>query len=227
MNRIIEDIKSACTDLFSEKLVFISLSGLERSFIISGSYVSPALNNHNGTYEPINVIKWFKDFWIYIEINFKQVPVESKFPARFDKSDKDAYFEIFNKNYLKINKEYYNVIISISVFQGDYQKEEKKQLFRAEWDNYEDNKFHPQPHWHFYPDENTTFDFETDDGIDFLEDETKKEIDIKRIHFAMNGEWTQNGEHIHKINSSKVLVNWLSGALKHIKEQLKDSKIKN
>jgi len=231
MNNLIEEIKKACQDLFSEKLIITSLSGAERSFIISGNDLSPALNNHNGTPEKINALKWFQEFWIYIEINFKQVVVESKFPSRFDKSDRQAYFDKLKVEYLEINNEYFNVIISISVFQGDYQIETKKQLFRAEWDNYEDNKFHPQPHWHFYPEKDTTFDiednlkeFETDDNNDFTEVETKKEIDLKRMHFAINGQWAQNGVHIHKINDSKLLVNWLSGVLRHIKDQLEKTK---
>lgn len=231
MNEIIEKIKTACNDLFDEKLLFTSLSGVDRNYKITGVDLSQALNNRNGTYEPINVLKWFNDFWIYIDINFKQVLVESKFPSRFNKSDKQAYFDKFNKEYLKINNEYFNIIITISVFQGDYQAETKKQLFRAEWDNYENNEFHPQPHWHFYPEKDSYSnlevdieEFETEDNIDYIEVETKKEIDLKRMHFAINGQWAQNGIHIHKINDSKLLVNWISGILRHIKDQLEKTK---
>lgn len=219
MNQIIEDIKTACSDLFPNKLFFLSLS--DQTFVISGNNSSTALNNHNGNLYEINVQNWFENFWLYLEINFVQYPVESKFSRGGNKKE---YFELLNNNFLKIKDEYYNLFISLSIFQGGYNKEEKKQLFRAEWDNYENNEFHPQPHWHFYPKENKTIDFKAEDSTDFIVDDTKKEIDLKRIHFAMNGEWAQNGEHIHKINSSKALVNWLSGALKHIKEQLEKTK---
>ena len=132
--------------------------------------------------------------------------------------------------FLKINNEYFNVIISISIFQGGYQEKEKKQLFRAEWDNFDDNKIHPQPHWHIYPEENLIsaeddiIDFDINENDDFLDDASLQKIDLKRMHFAMNGQWSQNGTQIHRINDSKVLVNWLAGALGHIKEQLRETK---
>lgn len=227
MKKIIEDIKTACSDIFSEKLIFTSLSGKERSYIISGSDLSFATNNHNGTYNQISVLKWFDDFWIYMEFNFKQIPVESKFSKGFDKI---KYYELLNGNFLKINNEYYNLIVSLSIFQGGYTKEEKIQLFRAEWDNYEDNKSHPQPHWHFYTEDNklseTTNDskFVLDDNIDFLNEIAPKKFDLKRMHFAMNGQWAQNGHHIHKINNPTIVVNWISGLLRHIKEQLEKTR---
>lgn len=222
MNKTIEDIKNTCSDLFESKLVFSSLNTeINRAFVITGNDLSPALNNHNGTREPINTLKWFNNFWIYIVINFKPIVVESKFTKDFNKK---KYFEIVDSNYLKIKNQYYNVIVSISVFQGGYQANEKKQLFRAEWDNFDDNIIHPQPHWHFYPEEDVIIDFAMDEKNDFMENESLRKIDLKRMHFAMNGQWSQNKTQIHKINDSKVLVNWLVGALRHIKEQLRETK---
>lgn len=228
MKKIIEDIKNTCSDLFESKLVFSSLNPeLNRAFIITGKDLSPASNNYNGIPELINALKWFNNFWIYISINFEPISSESKFPRDYNKK---KYIEILDSNYLKIKNQYYNVIVSISVFQGGYQANEKKQLFRAEWDNYDDNKVHPQPHWHFYPEENLlsdkddTFDFVLDEKNDFLVDASLHKIDLKRMHFAMNGQWAQNGHQIHKICDSKILVNWLYGALSHIKEQLKETK---
>jgi len=228
MNKTVEDIKNACSDLFDRKLVFSSLNKeINRAFVISGDDLSPALNNHNGAFEPINTLKWFNNFWIYIEIKFKPIAIESKFQKGFDKKE---YFKQLSDVFLKINNEYFNVLISISIFQGGYQENEKKQLFRAEWDNYDDNKIHPQPHWHIYPEENLISDeddiieFGINENDDFLKDASLQKIDLKRMHFAMNGQWSQNGTQIHRINDSKVLVNWLAGALGHIKEQLKETK---
>ncbi len=228
MKKIVEDIKNACSGLFDKKLVFSSLNKeINRAFVISGNELSPAFNNHNGVFENINTLKWFNNFWIYIEINFEPIPLESKFPRDYNKK---KYFELQDSNYLKIKNQYYNVKVSISVFQGGYQANEKKQLFRAEWDNFDDNKIHPQPHWHIYPKENLIsgeddiIDFDISEKDDFLEDTSLKKIDLKRMHFAMNGQWSHNGTQIHRINDSKVLVNWFVGALGHIKEQLKETK---
>lgn len=229
MNKIVEDIKNACSYLFDEKLFFFSLNKkINQVFVISGNELSPALNNHNGMFEHINTLKWFKNFWIYIEIKFVPETIDSKFPKNLNKKE---YYEMLDSNYLKIKNQYFNVIVSISVFQGGNEANEKKQLFRAEWDNYENNKIHPQPHWHVYPEENKISvtneinDFEIEEKDDFLEDVSLEKIDLKRIHFAMNGQWSQNGSQIHRINDSKVLVNWFVGALGHIKEQLKETKI--
>src|SRR5680860_1703151 len=43
------------------------------------------------------------------------------------------------------------IFLSLSVFQGSIDDDRKTQLFRAEWDNYDDNLEHAQPHWHIYP----------------------------------------------------------------------------
>ncbi len=228
MIKTIDDIINTCSDLFDRKLVFSPFNkDINRVFVISGDDLSPALNNHNGEFEPINTLKWFNNFWIYIEIEFKPIAIESKFQKGFDKKE---YFKQLGDMFFRINNEYFNIIISISIFQGGYQENEKKQLFRAEWDNFDDNKIHPQPHWHVYPEENLKSgkddisDFDIDDKDDFLEDASLQKIDLKRIHFAMNGEWAQNGIQIHKINNPKILVNWLAGVLYHIKGQLKETK---
>lgn len=222
MNSIIDDIKQRCSDLFPDKLIFSPLNeSLNRSFIISGTDLSPAWNIHNGERFEVNARRWFDNFWIYLQINFIQQPIESKLPRGYTQKQ---YFELLDKKFLIINKQHFNVIISISLFQGGYLKEEKTQLFRAEWDNYKENIDHPQPHWHFYPKGRMTLDFDPNPTIDFLEETPMEEIDLKRMHFAMNGQWAQNGNHIHSINDKKDIVNWLVGILRHIKKQLEVTK---
>lgn len=147
----------------------------------------------------MSVIKWFNDFWLYIEIRFERS--ESGIP---------------------------NTFISLSIFQGDNSDDRKKQLFRAEWDNFDNNENHPQPHWHVYPNysfEKTFNEFlemtdEANSFADLLNEEKSKLIDLKRIHFAMNGTWSNKGGHIHKISDENTIINWFQGVLAHIKSQL-------
>ncbi|QTA81632.1 Uncharacterized protein dnl_39740 [Desulfonema limicola] len=197
-SEIIEEINKICKIIFHESSFNLKQKTYNR-FIFSGNYPTKAINHYKNIREEVSVIKWFNDFWLYIDI-------------RFEKSD---------------IKDNINTFISLSVFQGDDSDNIKKQLLRAEWDNFNNNDNHPQPHWHIYPDYNFEKTFnefleitEEDSFIDLLNDEKSKRIDIKRIHFAMNGDWvTQNG-HIHKITDKNTIINWLQGLLFHIKSQL-------
>ena len=69
--------------------------------------------------ERVKVFSWFNDFWLFFKITFEK------------------------------NEEQINTIISLSVFQGDISDNIKNQLFRAEWDDYNNpDERRAQPHWH-------------------------------------------------------------------------------
>ena len=183
-------------------------------YIISGDLLSKAINIIRNDREEISVLKWFDDFWMYFEIRF--------IPANVKENQ---------ENFIQIDDKYYQINLSLSIFQGVYSDLIKTQLFRAEWDNYCNNKKHPQPHWHIYPfkyDYKTYQDFKTfmknkdEPGFEkFIKLKTKQEIiDISNLHFAVNGQWSINNGHIHVIENVNILFNWLNGILNHIKEQL-------
>ncbi|MDO8929762.1 MAG: hypothetical protein Q7W54_12350, partial [Bacteroidota bacterium] len=118
--------------------------------------------------------------------------------------------------------------ISLSVYEGEESDDQKVQLFRAEWDdlNNPDEK-HSQPHWHITSSQaiERTFEeyshhFDNGNFISFLEEEKSKLFDVKKIHFAMNGNWHVNQTHIHRINSSEQVAKWLKGLLSHIRLEL-------
>jgi len=195
--KIIDEINKTCKNFFPESFFKLEQKADNR-FIIFGNNLSKAINNYNNIQEEVNVIKWFNDFWVYIDI-------------RFEKSEPIP-----------------NTFISLSVFQGDYSDDKKIQLFRAEWDNFDNNETHPQPHWHIYPNYSFEKTFDeflemTDEGGSFAADlnkEKSKIIDLKRIHFAMNGTWNAKGTHIHRITDENAVINWFQGLLDHIKSQL-------
>lgn len=61
---------------------------------------------------------------------------------------------------------------------------------------------HAQPHWHITSSQaiERTFlqysdTFEKRDFIDLLDSERQKIFDVKRIHFAMNGDWQNERMH--------------------------------
>ncbi|MBG8552568.1 hypothetical protein [Hymenobacter guriensis] len=200
MQSAIELIEKKCSPYFIENNIRFKQSGLN-TYIISG-YTTPAINNKKNDVSEVKVLNWFGDFWVYIELNF--VPIPKKFPR---------------------------TSVSISIFHGEATDEIKSQLFRAEWDNYPDNTVHPQPHWHFYPVEQKPKYYEDFKAfLDIVEDDSfaneladntaNKNLDLRRIHFAMDARWADSGVFIHEITNEEMIANWMSGILKCIRQQL-------
>lgn len=190
---LIDEINKSCKLLFTESSFFLSPSSTNR-FKITGNNTSKAINNYNNSREEVTVLKWFDNFWIYIELKFE------------------------NKN----------SFISLSIFQGHEIDERKSQLFRAEWDDYNnEEEKHPQPHWHITSNQaiENTFEeyaitFENEKFIDSLREEKSKIIDVNEIHFAMIGNWISDESHIHSLNNKDKIVKWFRGLLSHIRIQL-------
>lgn len=180
-----------------------------------------AFNDYGNEGENVKVVKWFSDFWLFVEISI--IPIEEV--VILNKKQKEFIEEIKNtpKTHLKI---------SVSVFQGEELDDSKNQLFRAEWDDYGDGSMnHPQPHWHFLSNkaiENTVSSFSeiaSDDIKDTFEEDLKEEksktIDLSKFHFAMNGDWNNTSKHIHAVNNKDNLAKWFGGLLAYLKTELK------
>jgi hypothetical protein len=257
MESIIQFIQNSLKELFDESPILDKTNTFGR-YILTSSYPSGAYNYHKNGQDLINVVKWFDksgyEFWIYIEISFKKIQRSniqdlniSKKKKKDNGIDRKAYFKSLSENNLKIDNDYFQVFLTISVFQGGYQPEQKRQLFRAEWDNFDnEGEPHPQPHWHFYPfnkhidsvnymKSSTNFTdfnkFNKEEEEGFLH-EIKRDnedlpfIKLERIHFVVNGNWNDSNwsdpkRHIHKINSQETIAYWLQGLLNHVKTQLK------
>ena len=178
-------------------------------YIIEGT--SSALNRFPNESEEVKVIEWFNDFWLFFSIKFKKIGTDEKRKVERKKESQ------------------INTHISLSIFQGDETDDKKCQLFRAEWDDYNNNsdEKHAQPHWHITSSQaiESTMEkyanvFEMHDFIEILEEEKRKVFDVKKIHFAMNGNWHNDGHHIHKVEQEQQIVKWLQGMLSHLRTEL-------
>lgn len=157
---------------------------------------SDAYDDYGNGGDSVKVVKWFSDYWLFVEIKFHHTK---------------------------------GVLITLSVFQGEETDNSKIQLFRAEWDDYDDGTMnHPQPHWHFLSNksiENTVSSFAkitSDDTFEtLLNEEKSKTIDLSKFHFAMNGDWNNTSIHIHPVNNEKRLAKWFGGLLAYLKTELK------
>ena len=157
-----------------------------------------AYDDYGSGGDSVKVVKWFSDYWLFVEIKFHDPK---------------------------------GVLITLSVFQGEETDKSKNQLFRAEWDDYENGDMkHPQPHWHFLSNksfENTVSSFaemisdDTKDTFDEILNEKKsKTIDLSKFHFAMNGDWSNTSVYIHSVNNEKNLAQWFGGLLGYLKTEL-------
>jgi hypothetical protein len=197
---VIDTINKECKNL-CEGLLILTNGNLPRN-VYRNIGENNALNRFDDL-EYVNVVHWFNVFWLFLEIKFE-----------LGSTSKKRKIETFPH-------------ISLSVFQGK-ETEEKQQLFRAEWDDYNNSEEkHPQPHWHITSNQaiektlkEYANDFEEYDFISLLEQEKEKIIDVKRIHFAMNGNWHNNGCHTHKIDNEQQIVKWLQGVLSHLRTEL-------
>lgn len=205
MNKIITDLENIGKDYFSNSFHFKQSKNL---YIAKNNDMSYAINSRKHDSQKVNVINFFEDIWFYIEI---------KFIPKID-----------------FKKIIPNICFSSSVFQGERTDEKKVQLFRAEWDNYDNfNDKHPQPHWHIYPHKYSCEVYETfEEFIDlgnsdpnFSDLINKKEInnniiELNKFHFAMNGQWSDNKLDVHTISIENDLINWFKGLLNHLKKEL-------
>lgn len=200
MDKIITELKKIGKDYFDNSFNFKQVSN---SFVAKSDFMSFAINNKKNDPQKVNVINWFDDLWFYIEI---------KYVPKIDKK------EIIP-----------NIIFSSSVFQGEMSDKRKLQLFRAEWDNYDEpSDKHPQPHWHIYTQREEIIEENFEEQIrgeknpfnEYLESNGNKIVNTDRFHFAMNGQWSENKSDVHSISIESDLTNWFRGLLNHLKKEL-------
>lgn len=203
---IVERINNECKVLFIENFKLIPSKGNHNIFVYRIEGSSNALNRYD--FEPVKVLPWFDKFWLYLEVKF--IFQNSKTGNKLVQST--------------------HTNISLSVYEGEDFDERKVQLFRAEWDdmNNQDER-HSQPHWHITSSQalEKTFEeysnhFDNGDFISLLENEKSKLVDVKKIHFAMNGNWQNDQNHIHCINDSGKVAKWLNGLISHIRLELEE-----
>lgn len=165
-----------------------------------GQIVSQGTRSAINVFEPrpyeINATPWFGDYWFFISIQFRSGKRNVVLPYA-----------------------------SVSFFQDT--GEMLKQLFRAEWDNYPEIEGynHPQPHWHFTAQLSDITSFR---GLEEAEEENEynkllgnsKSINLNRMHFAMAGEWLNDGNMFNSMDDEKTLVDWLISLFNHVREEL-------
>jgi hypothetical protein len=204
--KLVEALNQNCKNLLSGVFCLKQFGGQSSTLTVyRNEGVSLAINRFENPIEQVKVQNFFDDFWLFMEIRFV-----------YDRSEeKQAGLKI-------------NTYLSISIFQGEQNDDNKNQLFRAEWDDHRNPlEIHAQPHWHATSNlaMERTFDeyssvFDNGDFITMLKNEKSKIVDLSKLHFAMNGNWYNDSTHIHEIEDEKQMVKWLQGLLSHIRTEL-------
>ena len=204
---IIEKINKECKFLFLENFKLNPTIGHHNIYVFKIEGTSFAINRYDS--EPVKVLRWFNDFWVYLEVRF------------INEKSKDG-----NK---KINL--IHTYISLSIYQGKDDDQRKNQLFRAEWDDLNNlEEKHSQPHWHITSSqaiertmEEYSNHFDNGDFVSLFDEVNSSIFDVKKIHFAMNGNWQENKSHVHQIKNSEQVSTWLKGLLTHIRIELEEN----
>lgn len=130
--------------------------------------------------------------------------------------------------------------VSIAIFYGQATDQDKLLMFRAEWDNKEDDETsipHPQPHWHIHnagsnvkaedvSDFNTFLGWRTEEIPNFLDELETQKVKIQPLpanlsgfHFAMSAGEILGQPSKHILTESNLKI-WLEESIKHIRQQL-------
>jgi len=158
--------------------------------------MSSAVNRYKNDSRSVQVLHWFDDFWLFIEMtifdNNKSISI-SVFQGKQNDNIKCQLFRAEWDDYSNPDESHAQPHWHITANQGI---EATFKEFAEVADN--DGGF-----------------------MDVLKEEKAKIIDINRIHFAMNGNWQNDEIHVHPIDDETKVVNWLKGVLSHLMIELR------
>jgi len=165
---------------------------------IEGSY--DAINHKRHDSDEIKVVKWFDEFYLYIEVNYSRNYLNKMISLSVFQG-KDTHIrknQLFRAEWDDLNKE------------GETRPQPHWHITRdkANYENFSEliNNTKEQ--------EKSSFDlFEMSDAEIF---------DTKKIHFAMSANWRNQEPPVHKIDDALKVVKWFEGLLEHIKYELKN-----
>lgn len=160
---------------------------------------SSAFDSYGNEGEHVKVVKWFSDYWLFIEIRFSNptaiLLTLSIFQGNESDDDKQQLFRAEWDDYGDANLDHpqphWHFLTNKAI--------EKTVVNFAE----------------FMDDEEINDTFK-----DLLSEEKSKSIDLSGFHFAMNGDWTNTSVYQHRVKDETVLAKWLGGLMGYLKNEL-------
>jgi len=159
---------------------------------------SDAYDDRGNGGEIVKVVKWFSDYWLFVEIKFHQPRGILITLSVFQGEESDSF-----KNQL---------------FRAEWD----------DYGNYNTKHPQPHWHFLSNKSiENSVSSFAeiaSDDIKDtfkeVLNEGKNKTIDLSKFHFAMNGDWNNTSIYIHPVNNENSLAQWFGGLLAYLKTEL-------
>lgn len=160
---------------------------------------SDAYNDYGNDGDTVKVVKWFSDYWLFVEINFRhnkgliitisvfQGDEADRFKNQLFRAEWDDYADE-NINHPQPHWHFMNsktIENTVSSF-TEYASDDIKDIFE-----------------------------------EVLSNEKSKAVNIDKFHFAMNGDWYNTSTYIHTINDEKALAKWFGGLLAYLRTELK------
>lgn len=191
--RLIKSIIDKNRHLFAESTFYLETYSFN-TFRTNGSLMSEALNWYNNHAEVIKVLKWFGDFWIFIEIKFIGVQTFISLSVFQGKDQDNVKHQLFRAEW------------------DDYTNPDENHS-QPHW-HITSNRAIEETFEEF------SNSFEEDNFINALRDLKSEMIDVNKIHFAMNGNWQNDESHVHVLNDELKIVKWFQGILSHLRVEL-------
>lgn len=117
MEKLIKNLQQSIATCFDDKIsIHRDGFGLYR---LTSNNSSIAKDLHKNYFDDVTVVKWIDDYWIKLTINLKKIAIETTFNNKNGVQKKDYEQALTEKN-LKINKDFFETKISISLFKGGF-----------------------------------------------------------------------------------------------------------
>lgn len=194
-SKFIESINVSCKLLFRESHFHLNLTGSS-----SNSYVcrlnnsnDKAINYYNNSSEQVSILKWFNNFWIFIEIRIGQSGVFITISV-FQGNESDPV-----KNQL-FRMEWDDRIDHIETHPQPHWHITTDKAISANLKDFLNDE------------DNSTFE-----TFELVKSEI---IEISEIHFAMNANWQNDGTHVHKINDEVKIAKWFRELFIYLRKEL-------
>lgn len=157
---------------------------------------SMGYDNYGNSGEYVNVVKWFSDFWLFVEISFIQPKGAIITLSVFQGEETDS------------NK--------VQLFRAEWDDYGDGSTAHAQphW-HFLTNRIIENTVSSFAEMTNTQDTFEQ-----LLIEEKNKVIDLSKFHFAMNGDWNNSTYHVHQILDELAMAKWFGGLLAYMKTEL-------
>lgn len=159
---------------------------------------SVALNINKSEKQQVKVLKWFEDFWVYVNIRFIE---ENIFVS----------MSIFQ------GKE--NDLIKCQLFRAEWDDyhNENEQHAQPHW--HFTTGYSVEQNFRQYSEL-----FDEGKSYETFEVTKLDIIDVNIMHFAINGNWHNDDNHTHLTNSGNHLTKWFQGIFYHLSVELKYAK---